>query len=513
MAAEGGARQPNVRQRRLDARTFDDVASNLVPPVAMPEPCQTFASISDSGFQRSVRSRQWRFSDPLLWCAFGSPAEKCRVATRQASCQVGDAAFGEDDSVEEVLISNGAAQNLWMGVVQSGGRRRRDSKTRALVSSGDVPVHKRVLAQTISQDTSQHLRLPAVQTSGPARCVDSGAHVCSDAEDRCTQGMVALQDSDTEFSEFVEMGSDGMLMEQGTFCDEHPAERALRETEWDVDIGGCTQCVPGTSRVCDESLGLLAEAVETHAVAPLLPSRSRSPYASIEGFFASDDILPDGTYVDGAGGSHYHRDARVGMHRQISGCNCHICCGLPSPAEREVLLHIYDVGTRATALNKVLRAMGTGAFHIAVEVYSEEYSFAFTEDDTTGVVSCKPRECEGHVYRESLSMGRTSLTERDTRLLLRRLSRAWPGHSYDVMRRNCCHFCDELCFELGVDSIPAWVKNMAEAWSALDRGVKSLRGVAGSLMCANTKPEDPSTEALAHEPVLLCHQCLDTSTT
>jgi hypothetical protein len=37
----------------------------------------------------------------------------------------------------------------------------------------------------------------------------------------------------------------------------------------------------------------------------------------------------------------------------------------------------------------------------------------------------------------------------------------WPGDSYDFLRRNCCHFCDELCSQLAPGNskgaIPGWL--------------------------------------------------------
>lgn len=44
--------------------------------------------------------------------------------------------------------------------------------------------------------------------------------------------------------------------------------------------------------------------------------------------------------------------------------------------------------------------------------------------------------------------------------IVARLKRAWAGTSYDLLQRNCCHFCEQLCAELGVPPPPggsAWL--------------------------------------------------------
>ncbi len=38
--------------------------------------------------------------------------------------------------------------------------------------------------------------------------------------------------------------------------------------------------------------------------------------------------------------------------------------------------------------------------------------------------------------------------------ILQRLKTDWPGLSYDLLSRNCCHFCEVLCQELEVKPVP-----------------------------------------------------------
>jgi hypothetical protein len=35
------------------------------------------------------------------------------------------------------------------------------------------------------------------------------------------------------------------------------------------------------------------------------------------------------------------------------------------------------------------------------------------------------------------------------RQILQRMSQEWQGHTYDLLARNCCHFCEVLAREMG----------------------------------------------------------------
>ncbi|KAJ6935427.1 hypothetical protein NC652_010441 [Populus alba x Populus x berolinensis] len=42
--------------------------------------------------------------------------------------------------------------------------------------------------------------------------------------------------------------------------------------------------------------------------------------------------------------------------------------------------------------------------------------------------------------------------------ILRELCREWPGDAYDLLAKNCNHFCDEFCERLGVPKLPDYPK-------------------------------------------------------
>lgn len=174
----------------------------------------------------------------------------------------------------------------------------------------------------------------------------------------------------------------------------------------------------------------------------------------------------------------------------------------------KVTLHVYDIGVPGhgggsrggvAAMNKLLRLLGTGAFHCGIEIHGREWSFRAT-DVGTGIFWEQPRRCLGHTYRESVPMGEIRLSEGHVLRLLKLMEGEWWGITYDTLTRNCCHFSDELCQLLGVGSIPAWTTSLASTGDALMRTGKRL-GCKGSFLCMPSddflglQPRSPSPRA------------------
>lgn len=90
----------------------------------------------------------------------------------------------------------------------------------------------------------------------------------------------------------------------------------------------------------------------------------------------------------------------------------------------------------------------------STQVYGEdEWSFGFCESGS-GVFSCPIGKNPMYTYRERIVLGETECGIAAVNRILRELSREWPGHSYDLLSRNCNHFCDVLCERLGVPKLP-----------------------------------------------------------
>ncbi|KAL0913228.1 hypothetical protein M5K25_016672 [Dendrobium thyrsiflorum] len=140
---------------------------------------------------------------------------------------------------------------------------------------------------------------------------------------------------------------------------------------------------------------------------------------------------------------------------------------------KEVVLHVYDVtnsGSEKTnntimQVNRIFKdRIGLGGiFHSAIQVYGdEEWSFGFCENGP-GVFNCPSGKNPMYTYRERIVLGETSCSLLKVKQILRELSREWPGDSYDLLSRNCNHFCDVFCERLDVPKLPAWVNRFANA--------------------------------------------------
>jgi len=139
-----------------------------------------------------------------------------------------------------------------------------------------------------------------------------------------------------------------------------------------------------------------------------------------------------------------------------------------------VLLHVYDVEEDLQAMNHFLVfsmediALG-GAFHVGVEVFGGEWSYG-----ALGVQVDPPRSIDGHVYRCSILLGQTELTEEQVATELVQLCQVWRGKDYDMLDRNCCSFATRLCTSLRVSPMPLWVDRFARM---LRQGRTAGRGV------------------------------------
>mmetsp|Transcript_70123 Transcript_70123/g.198768 ORF Transcript_70123/g.198768 Transcript_70123/m.198768 type:complete len:403 (+) Transcript_70123:108-1316(+) len=163
-----------------------------------------------------------------------------------------------------------------------------------------------------------------------------------------------------------------------------------------------------------------------------------------------------------------------------------------------VFINVFDLASalsipNALLCNTVINT--TGAFHAAVEVYGEEWSFYRTPNPTScGVCkSLRPRHHPVHVYRQSINLGSTCLKDWEVRYLIRgKLAAKWPGGGYDLLHRNCIHFCDELLLSLGVKPVPAWVKSLHETGAVVLRvpwPVSLLFGMGSSANERKTLPD------------------------
>jgi len=142
-----------------------------------------------------------------------------------------------------------------------------------------------------------------------------------------------------------------------------------------------------------------------------------------------------------------------------------------------VWLNIYDLCDEGLGswqkTNGMLRGFGTGAFHVGVEVYGQEWTFGY---DFGVCRAVRPRYDEDHQYRESYCLGTTRLSPQQVQGVIARLRSVWRAQDYDMLRQNCCHFAEALSAELGAQQVPGWVTSLAGFAAVLDdaRGVFSF---------------------------------------
>ncbi|GLC41367.1 hypothetical protein PLESTB_001019600 [Pleodorina starrii] len=140
----------------------------------------------------------------------------------------------------------------------------------------------------------------------------------------------------------------------------------------------------------------------------------------------------------------------------------------------QVSLNVYDVTNTAnentngmiTRLNSITRELNFGGvFHGAVQLEEVEWSFGYCESGS-GVYCCRARSNSLYTFREHIELGVTRKTKQEVKEIIARFKRTWPGTSYDLLQRNCCHFCEQLCAALEVPSPPAWLNRFAQGVDA-----------------------------------------------
>ncbi|XP_073103838.1 deSI-like protein At4g17486 isoform X1 [Elaeis guineensis] len=98
---------------------------------------------------------------------------------------------------------------------------------------------------------------------------------------------------------------------------------------------------------------------------------------------------------------------------------------------------------------------------VIAAVHGVEYAYGAHEHATTGIFEGEPRQCPGFVFRKSILIGRTDLGPRDVRALMEELATEYTGNTYNLISKNCNHFCNEACLRLTNKPIPRWVNRLA----------------------------------------------------
>ncbi|KAG0470810.1 hypothetical protein HPP92_017510 [Vanilla planifolia] len=122
-----------------------------------------------------------------------------------------------------------------------------------------------------------------------------------------------------------------------------------------------------------------------------------------------------------------------------------------------VYLNVYDV----TTINGYAYWLGLGVYHSGVQVHGVEYAYGSHDHPTTGIYESEPRSCPRFSFRKSILIGNTDLEEREVRILMEELAEGYTGNTYNLISKNCNHFCNDACLRLTGNAIPRWVNRLA----------------------------------------------------
>ncbi|XP_008806295.1 deSI-like protein At4g17486 isoform X1 [Phoenix dactylifera] len=123
-----------------------------------------------------------------------------------------------------------------------------------------------------------------------------------------------------------------------------------------------------------------------------------------------------------------------------------------------VYLNVYDL----TPINVYAYWLGLGVYHSGVQVHGVEFAYGAHGHATTGIFDGEPRQCLGFVFRKSILIGRTDLGPREVRALMEELATEYTGNTYNLISKNCNHFCNDACLRLTNKPIPRWVNRLAK---------------------------------------------------
>ncbi|KAG5541021.1 hypothetical protein RHGRI_021044 [Rhododendron griersonianum] len=122
-----------------------------------------------------------------------------------------------------------------------------------------------------------------------------------------------------------------------------------------------------------------------------------------------------------------------------------------------VYLNVYDL----TTINGYAYWLGLGVYHSGVQVHGVEYAFGAHEHPTTGIFEVEPKQCPGFTFRKSILIGRTDMGDKEVRAFMEKLAEEYSGNTYNLITKNCNHFCNDACLQLTGKPIPSWVNRLA----------------------------------------------------
>mmetsp|Transcript_129626 Transcript_129626/g.375428 ORF Transcript_129626/g.375428 Transcript_129626/m.375428 type:complete len:256 (-) Transcript_129626:14-781(-) len=122
----------------------------------------------------------------------------------------------------------------------------------------------------------------------------------------------------------------------------------------------------------------------------------------------------------------------------------------------QVLLNLYDL----SPANDILFSLGLGFHHSGLEIGGREYSFG---SGGSGIFEHAPKDAPGARFRCQIELGSYDGGTKELNQALDDLrSNGFGSDGYNLLKRNCNHFCNALSWRLLRKSIPAYVNRMAD---------------------------------------------------
>lgn len=171
-----------------------------------------------------------------------------------------------------------------------------------------------------------------------------------------------------------------------------------------------------------------------------------------------------------------------------------------------VLVNLYEISgfDSINWLTASERLPIGGALHAGVQVYDREWSYGGGSGSKTGILCGLPRKNRQHRFRETISLSRTVLTDKEVAQVIGELIELWPAHEYHWLHRNCLSFANEFCERLGVDQLPAWIDRFARGASAVENGVRvvadGMHGVLRALVGGSPRSSGSSSGSRPNTP-------------
>ena len=124
------------------------------------------------------------------------------------------------------------------------------------------------------------------------------------------------------------------------------------------------------------------------------------------------------------------------------------------------MLNVYDLNP----VNLLLSPLGVGLYHSGVEVNGREYSFA---SKAGGIFNIEPRKAKGVRFREQIQMGVLEHGAEGGELqnALDALHDNFQPEDYDLVTKNCNHFCHAFISQLLDKPLPGHVNRMSYIWT------------------------------------------------